>query len=430
MRADWIGQVIDGKFLLLQWLGGSELGGVFLTELEGPESQKAAIKLMRADAVGAEAHVNGWAVTAPLSHRHLMRLFHFGRCEIGAVPLLYAVTEYAEENLAQLLPERPLTPVEAREMIGPVLDALSYLHERGLVHGHLKPSNLMGVDDRLKLSCDSIHISGESGRHFPTSGVYEAPETATGEISPASDVWSLGITLVEALTQHPAVWDRSAVKAPIVPETIPEPFAAIARGCLQLEPQRRYTIGEIAARLEPARPSPGTPAKTRRTAPAKRRLALLVSAAVVLLAVFAVVQLRSHRDEPSPEAGTSEPAPAVSVPQPQASAPRAETSKGMVVKGAVARQVLPDVPEAAIQTIHGRFALSIRATVDQGGDVSNAEVDSPGPSRYFASLSLQAAKKWKFNPAQVDGQAVSSMWVLRFEFSQAATEVAPVEVSP
>jgi TonB family protein len=149
-----------------------------------------------------------------------------------------------------------------------------------------------------------------------------------------------------------------------------------------------------------------------------------------LLAVFAVVLLRSHRNEPLPEAGTSEPAPAISAPQPQAKAPGAEISKGGVVKGAVAKQVLPEVPEAAMQTIHGRFALSIRATVDQGGNVSNVEFDSPGPSRYFANLSLQAATKWKFKPAQVDGQAVSSIWVLRFEFSQTGTEVAPAEVSP
>jgi TonB family protein len=74
--------------------------------------------------------------------------------------------------------------------------------------------------------------------------------------------------------------------------------------------------------------------------------------------------------------------------------------------------------------------VTIRVTVDPGGNVSNAAFDSPGPSKYFAKLALQAAQHWKFKPAQVDGQAVSSVWILRFQFRQTATEVTPVEASP
>ncbi len=70
--------------------------------------------------------------------------------------------EYAEEDLSQILPERPLTPGEAREMLDPVLDALSYLHEKGFVHGHFKPSNIMVVDDQVKLSCDNLEVAGRA----------------------------------------------------------------------------------------------------------------------------------------------------------------------------------------------------------------------------------------------------------------------------
>ena len=68
--------------------------------------------------------------------------------------LLYVVTEYADETLSQILPERPLSPREAREMLGPVLGALSYLHNRCLTHGHLRPTNIMVIDDQVKLSPD------------------------------------------------------------------------------------------------------------------------------------------------------------------------------------------------------------------------------------------------------------------------------------
>jgi TonB family protein len=74
--------------------------------------------------------------------------------------------------------------------------------------------------------------------------------------------------------------------------------------------------------------------------------------------------------------------------------------------------------------------VSIRVTVDPSGNVSNATFDSPGASKYFANLALQAAQHWKFKPAQVDGQAVSSVWILQFKFTQTATEVTPVEASP
>jgi len=63
---------------------------------------------------------------------------------------------YADEVLSEILPERALTPAEAKEMLAPVIDTLSYLHAKGLVHGRLKPSNILAVDDRLKLSGDSF----------------------------------------------------------------------------------------------------------------------------------------------------------------------------------------------------------------------------------------------------------------------------------
>jgi TonB family protein len=224
--------------------------------------------------------------------------------------------------------------------------------------------------------------------------------------------------------------DRSADGESIVPESIPQPFAGIVQECLRLDPQRRCTIGDIKARLEPARPVDTKAGKTGRIPPAKRRLTALVGAALVLLAAFAFVQLRSHKTEPSLQTEKPEPASADTASQPPTQVPGAESPKAAPVKGAVAERVLPELSEEAMQTIHGKFALSIKVEVDPNGNVSNAELDSPGPSRYFANLSLQAARKWKFKPARVDGQTAASAWILRFEFSQAAIEVTPDQVLP
>ena len=139
IRSDWVGRTVDNRFPLLQWLGGSELGGVFLTELGGPGSQKAAIKLIPADAEDVESRLAGWAAASTLSHPHLMRLLGSGRCMMDGEPLFYNVQEYAAEVLAEILPVRALTAEEVRAMLPPVLRALQFVHDKGFVHGHIHP---------------------------------------------------------------------------------------------------------------------------------------------------------------------------------------------------------------------------------------------------------------------------------------------------
>jgi TonB family protein len=429
-RDSWVGRVIDGRFSLLQWLGSSEWSHVFLTDLKGQGSQRAAIKLMSAYASDSGAYLSRWQVATTLSHPHLMRLFHTGRCQINTAPLIYVVMEYSEEDLSQILPERPLTPAEAREMLHPVLDALSYLHGKGFVHGHLKPSNIMVVDNQVKLSCDSLHRLGEPGKSLRAPRVYVAPEAANGAILPAADAWSLGVTLVEALTQQLPAWGSSVPREPVLPKSIPQPFFEIARECLRSDPSRRCTLADIKSHLEPTRSLPEPAIKTDRAAPAKFRVTALTAAALVVLAVIAALRLGSHQTRSSLSTAEQRPVAALEPLSSQSRNPVHQTSKGTVVKGAVSERVLPDVPQKASRTIQGKVRVRIRVTADSSGEVSNAKFDSPGPSTYFANLALQAARHWKFKPAQVDGQAVSSMWMLRFQFERTATEVIPVEVSP
>ncbi len=143
----WEGQVVNGKFPLRQYLGGSERSAVFLTEYGEREFQQSAIKLIPADSQNAKLQLSRWELTTKLSHPHLIRLFQMGRCQLDNMELLYMVMEYAEEDLSQVLPDRPLTPEEAREMLVPTLDALAFLHSNGFVHAHLKPSNILAVND-------------------------------------------------------------------------------------------------------------------------------------------------------------------------------------------------------------------------------------------------------------------------------------------
>ena len=249
---DWEGQVVDGKFALRRHLGGTDHSVIFLTERQDGQPQKAAIKFIQVDAANTEAQFSRWKHAAQLSHPNLLKLFDTGRCQLAGMDLLYVVTECAEESLAQFLPQRALSPIETQDMLAPLLETLTYLHSNGLVHGHIKPSNILAIDDQLKLSCDTLSRLGESSTAIGKPDAYTPPEAATEKISPAADVWSLGVTLVEAMTQR--VPDGSAPSAkedPRLPDSLPQPFSDIALNCLRRDPKRRWSIAQISHRLNP-----------------------------------------------------------------------------------------------------------------------------------------------------------------------------------
>jgi hypothetical protein len=58
--------------------------------------------------------------------------------------------------------------------------------------------------------------------------------------------------------------------------------------------------------------------------------------------------------------------------------------------------------------------------------VTDATIDSPGPSSYFANLALQAARQWKFAATR----DISSDWTVRFEFSPDGTKAFATQSSP
>jgi TonB family protein len=477
IRGEWIGRVVDERFPLLAWLGGSEQSAVYLTELDGDRLQKAAIKLIPSDEADADARIAGWESAKNLSHPNLMRLIDSGRCQIDGNVLLYAVTEYADEVLSEIILERPLTPDEVEQMLDPVLDALAFLHSKGLVHGHLKPSNILVVEDQLKISCDGIKASGERARRFVERSAYDAPELPAQAISPAVDIWSVGATLVEALTQRLPDWNRAELNNseqndPDLPDMLPHRFDRVVRECLRSVPARRCTLDRVKALLRPgesqvASPpaaeadqplTPGKidadkidaekiyidrkPASTLPSSPASRlRGPALIAVGLAILVPIAIVQLRSHRASPPlptestqpPAAASAAPAQPAAPPQssaPEASAPETHSSQASTVQRAVAQQVLPDIPAKAMATIHGKFELTIRVAVDPDGNVSDAAFESPGPSRYFANLALESARHWRFKPPQANGQGIPSTWTLHFVFRQTGTDVTPTETTP
>ena len=502
----WEGQVVDGRFRLREYLGGTERGPVFLTEYGEPETQRATIKLALADAQTADAQLTRWAQASRLSHPHLQRIFGTGRCEVSGARMVYVVMEHADEDLSQVVPVRALTESEARDMLRPVLEALTYLHGKGFAHGHIKPSNILAVGEDLKISSDGICALREMPIGRARASVYDAPEAGTRGASAAGDTWSVGVTLVEVLTQRLPNWEWKGQEEPELPR-MPAPFGEIVRQCLRRDPQRRCTLAEIASRLDPDAPplgmllpvatkaaavapavAPPSLAKAtastqampggagsstrdvwRNVAPAKKAPSRFVAQAAVVLvlvavAVFGVLKFANRgsaagSSENSGGASTeaapaAQPAPEAEVASPKAEAaaksaereakprtadvaapsptppPRRAAMSRAAVGGGVARQVLPDVPRSASGTIHGKVRVGVRVHVDAAGKVTGAELESAGPSKYFANLAEKAARNWEFSPPSADGQPAPSDWILRFEFSPDDTKATATRAKP
>jgi TonB family protein len=426
----WEGRVVEGKFPLRRWLGGSEHSAVFLTDRQGRQgTEKAALKLIPADAGDADRQLARWRVAAQLSHPHLIRIFETGRC---GMTLLYAVMEYAEEDLSQILPQRALTSPEVADLLPPMLEALSYLHEKGFVHGRIRPSNVLAVGDQLKLSTDQVAPAADARSRRTQRDVYDAPETAAGIVWPASDLWSVGATLVTALLQSAPFSGEGSQGDPGLPKNLAEPFRGIARECLRFDPKRRCSVGDIVARLQP--PGRSVPAEPELPpAPGRRtsRGPIAAGVAVAALVLGLIFFFASGKSGPPRPANTTLPAaetPPVAVPPP---APAASTPKPAAVPakasspGRVVREVLPEVSQSARSTIRGKIRVIVRVDVDASGKVTDAKLASAGPSRYFANQTLKAVRQWEFSAPEVAGQPAASAWSLVFRIGRKGTQVVP-----
>lgn len=474
----WERRIVNARYPLLRYLGGSRRSAFYLTELAGA---KAALKLIPANTPRAAAQTACWRLAGGLSHPNLVKIVEIGLWHADQEQdMRFAVMEYCDESLADLLRQRLLTPAEARDVLEPTLDVLKYLHSQGLLHGQIKPAHLLANGDQLKLSSDTIHRNGE-GHPSAIESPYDAPEKAAGTISLSGDVWSLGITLFEALTGHlPGAGDIKAA------EKLPAPFDTIVAGCLERDRERRLSLSAIRAILDkPATQSTGAqptakPAsnvivlpsdKSRiecvpsaevevdRAAPSlekftstdtvvpdlpraatptpaqhskavlpmggdRRKIITLVAAVIAVLLIVAGVRLvrTAPKTAPAvetsvarPSAAPSQPAPPVAAPQP---APAASSPAGVL------HQVMPTILAHAQNTITGTVKVKVQVTVDANGRVSSAKLASKGPSTYFANEALRAARQWTFTPSVRDGKRQPSEWAIHFEFRRSGTKVS------
>jgi TonB family protein len=442
MAADWAnleGHTIRGVFPLLRLLGSSERSAVFLSRAATIASSDIAVKVVPAIPGEAEPLLPRWQSATALDHPHLLRLFEAGEFELGEQRYLYSVMEYAEQNLAQLLEHRALGPDEVREMLGPTLNALEFLHGSKRVHGGLKPSNVLVVGEQVKLASDTIG---------PASDVVTA----------ADDVWSLGVMTCEALSRRRPAGLHAVAGSIVLPPDIPATFSEMISKCLSRKPEDRPDVARLQAWQKGGElgkaPSPASMRLVIRAEimppdeiaepvelKAQWRPGRLIIAAVVLLAIVGVGIYFLVPGEKQPEANgpvaaapvaaeapraEAAPAPATEPPATEAPPPVPAASTTASDSPSAINEVIPVVPRSASQTIRGTIRVSVRVIVDDDGNVMAATAEDPGPSRYFERLSLDAAKKWTFAPAETGDKRLMRV---KFNYTRSGTtaKASPTE---
>ena len=229
--------------------------------------RRVAVKVFRAaEAAHRERFDAEVRLLAGLNHPGLVAVYDAGeRAGDG-----YMVLELVEgPTLRDVLADRaPLPDREVAALGATLADALAHVHERGIVHRDLTPANVLcGTDGSPRLTdfgiarlLDTTRVTAE---HLTIGTVgYMAPEQVEGgDVTPAADVYALGLVLLEALTAKPAFTGPShevavarLTRDPAVPSELPSPWPDLLRSMTARRPEERPTAAAVAARLREARP--------------------------------------------------------------------------------------------------------------------------------------------------------------------------------
>ncbi len=249
--ADLRGKTIGGRYRIVELIGQGPKATVYKAYQAALE-RYVAIKVFP-DQPPAEIEPflarfrQEMRTVADLRHPHIAHLLDFG--SEGDMP--YIVTEYLpgiplEAKLSELALRQARMPLDEVGRIGKaVADALAHAHQRGIVHGDVKPSNVLMAPQAGVILTDfgvaNLALEGAAGDPIPTSA-YRAPEQRRGEPGePRSDIYALGVLLYEMATGR-LPFETDTPMPPIVERIILKALAP--------NPAERYQkASEIAADL-------------------------------------------------------------------------------------------------------------------------------------------------------------------------------------
>ena len=312
------GMVVDGRYRIDYLIGSGGMADVWLAEdLELP--RRVALKVLHERYARDPEFIARFRreaeSAASLQHVNIVSIFDRG--QVGDT--YYIAMAYLEGRTLRDLISLGLTPPESVAIVRQILEAAGFAHRRGIVHRDFKPLNVIVDETGLATVTDfgiaraGISEITEEGSIMGTVH-YLSPEQAQGyEVSPQSDLYSIGVILYECLTgrvpldgQTPVAVTLQQLKEDPVPPSaynraVSPALDAVVLRALQREPYERYPDAEsFIAALDAAEADPGVPEEKSNW----WKWALVVLAVLIGL-LIAWAATRSHTVEVPDVVGTS-----------------------------------------------------------------------------------------------------------------------------
>jgi len=329
---DQLQQTLGSSYALERELGGGGMARVFVAQ-ETRLRRSVVVKVLSpemAAGISGERFEREIELAASLQQANIVPVLSAG--DMHGVPY-YTMPYVVGESLRTLIKTRGQLPIaEVVSILRDVARALSYAHERGVVHRDIKPDNVLlshgaavvtdfGIAKAISASrtADGDATLTQTGSAIGTPA-YMAPEQVAGDpnIDSRADLYALGCLAYELLTGHPPFSGRPLQRVlaaqltelpqgvrEIRPET-PLPLAALVARCLAKQPgDRPATANEVLQTLDTiAVPGggPPIPAVASRASRRRRRIVLASAASVIVVLILASAwwrgrsALASHAD--------------------------------------------------------------------------------------------------------------------------------------
>ena len=247
-----------GNYDIIRPIDTGGMGEVYLARQRSAFGRPVAIKIIRSDLVhdltARARFLREAEVSAHLKHEHILPLFEFGEDQ----GRLFLVTPYIEGGtLARRLRSGPMQLAEVRQLFVPLVQAVAYIHRRGVIHRDLKPTNILldEQDGQVYVRLIDFGIASLQGNeasppltmagHEVGTIAYMAPERLNGVAAPSNDIFSLGVMLHQMLTGNLPMGDQI--------DDMPDPMKYVVSRCIALRPEDRFaTADEVLRAFERA----------------------------------------------------------------------------------------------------------------------------------------------------------------------------------
>ncbi|WP_233195219.1 serine/threonine-protein kinase [Cryobacterium sp. M91] len=275
-----VGSLLADRFSIMSLIGTGGMASVYRAT-DTALGRSVAVKLFRADGGGTEPERQSGeiALLASLNHFALVTLFDAGTTTVDGIPRTFIVMELVDgPDLRTRIEDGPVPSVDVAGMGADLAEALHYVHERGIIHRDVKPANVLlapsgfpGRGMHAKLADFGIARLLDETRLTATGSLlgtasYLSPEQALGgAIGAPTDVYSLGLVLLECLTgtrAYPGSAVESAMarlqRQPEIPNDLGTDWIDVLRTMTARDPADRPTAADAAGLLRALAAGGGT----------------------------------------------------------------------------------------------------------------------------------------------------------------------------